>query len=97
MLIVFGKRSQQPHFDYSNVSVVNELLPSVNYEYQCGYIHILDDEEPDLSNLFWILVKIHQFRTKYKDDAITFAFGSIFDSQATMFVPVWPQKDSIRY
>ena len=61
--------------------MVNELLPSVNYEYQCGYIHILDDEEPDLSNLFWILVKIHQFRTKYKDDAITFAFGSIFDSR----------------
>ena len=71
-------RFQQPHFDYSSVSVVNESSPSVTYEYQCGYIHVPDDEEPDLTGLFWSRVTIHQFKTPSdnKEDVLTFAFGS---------------------
>ncbi|MGJ8681068.1 alkaline phosphatase D family protein [Paraglaciecola sp.] len=72
------KRFAQPHFDYSSVTINNNLISATEYEYQCGFIRCKEGEEVDLDDLNWSKVATYKFNTPSDSDSSTvrFAFGS---------------------
>lgn len=68
---------QQPHFDFSNVSVLNDLESDSCYEYQVGYV-LSRSADINAETLNWNKVETSQFKTIKSDSnaGISFAFGS---------------------
>lgn len=72
-------RYQQPHFDFSAVSVLSPLLGGQQYEYQAGFVisHRPLQLNPT-SHLNWRNIPINRFTTAHQDEtaAVSLAFGS---------------------
>lgn len=72
-------RFQQPHFDFSVVTVLQELDAGERYEYQAGFVttNIWLNNLDDVS-LDWRNIEIYRFKTYASDglSPVKFAFGS---------------------